>query len=215
VRSESGAEASESGAAGRPAEGRRERKKRETRERILESARALFLRHGYSNTTVEEIAEAADVAQTTFFNYFQSKAALLREMTSEVSDRLEAMLAEELSTPGTAKRRIAHFAGEAAREVGRVRGLARDVLRELLNTASHPGATLPYLTRVYEPFTRILREGQRAGDTRVDVEARLMAEMVVGTLNIALVRWLDDPDYPFEERLDEFVVLIGELIQRR
>ena len=196
-------------------EGRRERKKRETRERILESARTLFLEDGFVNTTVEQIAESADVAQTTFFNYFPSKRALLQEMTNEVSGYLEIMLAKELDTPGTAAQRIARFASSAAREVDRVRGLARDVLRELLNTASHPGATLPYLSRVYEPFGEILREGQRAGDTRSDVEARLMAEMVVGCLNIALIGWLDDPDYPFEKRLGEFVSLLGELIAPR
>ena len=81
-------------------EGRRERKKRETRERIYESARQLFLERGFAAVTVDQIAEAADVAQTTFFNYFQSKGALLREMTSEVSERLETMLQLEISRPG-------------------------------------------------------------------------------------------------------------------
>jgi AcrR family transcriptional regulator len=55
-------------------EGRRERKKRARRSRIYETARHLFLEHGVAATTVEQIAEAADVAQTTFFNHFRARA---------------------------------------------------------------------------------------------------------------------------------------------
>ncbi|MGE2732042.1 TetR/AcrR family transcriptional regulator [Mycolicibacterium vaccae] len=61
-----------------PAEmGLRERKKRLTREAVRTAAFRLFERNGYPNTTVEQIAEAADVSPRTFFRYFPNKAALL------------------------------------------------------------------------------------------------------------------------------------------
>ena len=68
-------------AAQAPIEGRRERKKRELRSRIYQTARTLFLSQGFEATTVEQIAAAADIAPATFFNHFQSKNALLGEMT--------------------------------------------------------------------------------------------------------------------------------------
>jgi len=197
------------------AEGRRERKKRETRERIYEVARELFLEHGFGATTVDQIAEAADIAQTTFFNYFPSKGAVLREMTTEVSQRLEAMLAAELASPGSAHERIVRFTRGVVEGIGQAEDLARDVLLELLRTASHPGDALPYFSKVYEPFTLILAEGQRAGEVRTDHAPRLLAELVIGTLNMALVGWLNDPAYPFEQRLSEFTELIGEVIAPR
>ncbi|MBS1848548.1 MAG: helix-turn-helix transcriptional regulator, partial [Actinobacteria bacterium] len=46
---------------------RRERKKEEMRETLLESALSLFEEQGYAATTVEDIAERADVAPRTFF----------------------------------------------------------------------------------------------------------------------------------------------------
>ena len=52
---------------------RRERKKKETRQRLLEAALRLFQEFGYDDTTVEEITRAADVAKSTFFNYFETK----------------------------------------------------------------------------------------------------------------------------------------------
>jgi len=58
-------------------EGLRERKKRRTREAVRLAAFDLFRRKGYPNTTVEMIAEAADVSPRTFFRYFPNKAALL------------------------------------------------------------------------------------------------------------------------------------------
>ncbi len=57
--------------------GLRERKKRRTREAVRSAAFELFQKNGYPNTTVEQIAEAADVSPRTFFRYFPNKAALL------------------------------------------------------------------------------------------------------------------------------------------
>lgn len=57
--------------------GRRERNKRRVRERLYSSAIELFIQKGYEQTSVDEIAEAADVARGTFFNHFQRKEDLI------------------------------------------------------------------------------------------------------------------------------------------
>ncbi|MFC7384931.1 acyl-CoA-like ligand-binding transcription factor [Sphaerisporangium rhizosphaerae] len=53
--------------------GLRERKKAKTRRTIQEHAMRLFVEQGYDSTTIEQIAEAAEISPSTFFRYFPTK----------------------------------------------------------------------------------------------------------------------------------------------
>ncbi|MHB1875956.1 MAG: TetR/AcrR family transcriptional regulator, partial [Streptosporangiaceae bacterium] len=109
---------------GQAVPGRRERKKQETREALIAAARQLFAEQGFGATTVREIADAADVAERTFFRYFDSKEDLLlpnlflrfREFEEEVRARPAA------EPPVTAVREaaIAVFAQPSAAMFGAV-----------------------------------------------------------------------------------------------
>lgn len=60
---------------------RRERKKRETYERLYKTALYLFQTQGYETTSVEQITQQADVGKGTFYNYFESKEAVVLEFS--------------------------------------------------------------------------------------------------------------------------------------
>jgi AcrR family transcriptional regulator len=59
-------------------EGLRERKRRETSQRIAESGLKLFLANGYDATTLEAIAAEAGITKRTFFYYYKSKEEVLQ-----------------------------------------------------------------------------------------------------------------------------------------
>ncbi|MEV7144451.1 TetR/AcrR family transcriptional regulator [Streptomyces tauricus] len=69
-------------------EGLRERKKRETRQRISDIATGLFLEHGFVTVTMVDVAEAADVSVNTVYNYFPAKEDLFFDRSKGVIDRL-------------------------------------------------------------------------------------------------------------------------------
>jgi len=60
-----------------------------TRRKILETARRLFAEHGFEATTTRDIAQAAEIATGTLFNYFPTKEAIVACLASEaVADAL-------------------------------------------------------------------------------------------------------------------------------
>lgn len=72
--------------------GLRERKKERTRAAIVEAARALFLDRGYDATTVQDIAEVADVSPGTVFGYFPAKSDIFFAGYDELVDDFVAWL---------------------------------------------------------------------------------------------------------------------------
>ena len=61
---------------------KREQNKRDTNDRLLSAARILFSAQGFASTTVDDIAERAEVSRATFFNYFQGKDSVLEALHS-------------------------------------------------------------------------------------------------------------------------------------
>jgi AcrR family transcriptional regulator len=78
--------------------GHRERKKKRTRERLIESAVKLFAERGYEETRIDDIVEQVDVVPRTFFRYFCSKDDALFSWMEEIRD--EALQALRIRPKG-------------------------------------------------------------------------------------------------------------------
>ncbi|HYU08992.1 MAG TPA: helix-turn-helix domain-containing protein, partial [Gemmatimonadales bacterium] len=61
---------------------RRDRERVETRERILDAAREMFVRDGYEATTMRAIADKLDYTATAIYHHFRSKEALMLELAT-------------------------------------------------------------------------------------------------------------------------------------
>jgi AcrR family transcriptional regulator len=85
--------------------GRLERRKARTRAAILSAASRLFLRNGYEDTSIQQIAELADTGVGTLYGYFASKDEVLREVLREHSANAvqSYRAAVERSTPSIDK----------------------------------------------------------------------------------------------------------------
>jgi AcrR family transcriptional regulator len=94
-------------------DGLRERKKQRTRQAIRDAALRLFTERGFDRVTVAEIADEAEVAEKTVFNYFGSKEALLFGGQAPVPQNLIATIGQRRpGEPVTAamRRELRNFA---------------------------------------------------------------------------------------------------------
>ena len=77
-----------------PSVGLRERKKQRTRQAIVEAATGLFAERGYAETTLAEVAEAAEVSLSTIFNYFPGKPDIVFAVMDALIDSAQARIVE-------------------------------------------------------------------------------------------------------------------------
>ncbi len=80
--------------------GLRERQKEDRRNRILRAAHTLFAQSGYERTTVEAIADTAQVSGVTVHNYYGTKSNVLLALVTDSDRKLVARIEEELPEAG-------------------------------------------------------------------------------------------------------------------
>jgi len=166
--------------------GRRERKKEETKNRIFLAAAQLFNEKGFDATTVDEIAERADVSKGTFFNYFPRKESLGYYLAEEWLDIAEHTARE---SDRSAEDRIIELFAIGADSYGENRELARVVARYTMQQLCAPSPEAAGTQqRLNQAFDTIWAQGQARGEFRTDIEP-MMARGVLGAVFIGAVMW--------------------------
>lgn len=169
-------------------EGRRERKRRETRERIEKAAMQLFLERGFEATTVEEIAAAADVSKRSFFDYFPSKEDVVFAWQDAFAHQLMASLAARPPDEPAAKAVENALIHAVVSSTG-TRGIE---IGELIhNTPALKARDQLKYTKLETKLTEALIA--RSQDSRQHFRVRLLATVVIATLRIAAELWREQP----------------------
>jgi AcrR family transcriptional regulator len=154
---------------------RRERKKQETRQRLLECAWQLFQERGYDDTTVEDITEAVDVAKGTFFNYFETKEALLDELALWRIDLLGNHVLAADDVPEDAVAHIKRLVRAMAAEFSPDRELPQHLLMARISAPiRHESAH-----RLGSIMHDLVQQGQASGEIRADLDAGLIARLLL------------------------------------
>ena len=189
----------ESSPDGRPKAGLRERKKAKTRAEIQRQALRLFRDLGYEATTVAQIAEAAEVSESTFFRYFPTKedVVLWDEFDPLILEALRAQPAE--LSPIRALR-------NAIRDVlARTSASEQAGLRERVALLlSVPPLRAALLDQVRGPM-RLLAEAvaERADRRSDDPAVRAAAGALLGVGLSAMFAAAENPDADIVSLIDE------------
>lgn len=166
---------------------RRDRKKQETRQRLLEAALRLFRKHGYEATTVEQITQAAAVAKGTFFNYFESKEAILPALVEWRLAQLEDALLPEQGAPASPVARIKLALRLVATDPLADRRLARPLFAAMArqdHTPDHPPAQA-----LTDLLIEQVRQAQAVGEIRADLDPACIACVIRAAVFQQTVMW--------------------------
>lgn len=163
---------------------RRERKKQETRLRILEAALTLMAEKGYDAVKVEDICTRADVANATFFAHFPTKSALIAAFNEDVADRLAERLAGyDLPAVDRLELLRALMLDEWAARADLLRAVVADAAAQDAAAFARSSESLVALVAA------IVREGQTAAELDREFDPRLVAQCLVGAWRAATLEW--------------------------
>jgi TetR/AcrR family transcriptional regulator, cholesterol catabolism regulator len=169
---------------------RRERRKLDVTRRIRRAALELFHEKGYDATTVEEIAERADVAKGTFFNHFPRKDALLLALGEEVLDRIEEQLGPVAAWEGAVDHQVLRFFLAISELAGRDRDLTRVMLIENMRNCWMQADPDPVELRFQEALRTILARAAERGELRPHVQIGAAVKLLEALHLSTVVDWL-------------------------
>lgn len=181
----------------------RERKKRQTQYRILEAAAALFVEHGFHNTTVDSIADAADISKPTFFNYYESKLKVLQHLIDDADSHFLGFITEALLIKESTQERLRRIMLRSAKQIESNPNIAQLLLAQGLGTMADAEFAKRRFARLHSAMGGILQAGIEQGDIRRDYPPELLNQMVMGGYTYSLMGWMSDPDNDLPEALEK------------
>jgi AcrR family transcriptional regulator len=170
--------------------GLRERRRAKTEAAIRHEAIGLFRRYGYSATTVEQIADAADVSPSTFFRYFPSKEALLFIEAEEqaIITAFEQSLPETTPIQALGRAMRALIAGMTPEELKDIQ--ARNAI--IFTTPELAGPLLNYKLASTRLMAGLIAERYRQPADSLEITTFVGA--IQGARLAVMAYWGDHPD---------------------
>jgi AcrR family transcriptional regulator len=190
--------------------GRRERKKHELRERIVDAANALIAQQGLANTTVDQIADACDIAQATFFNHFASKSALLDALVGRLTEAFNQVLEGMGATDALRTSRIELMFTVTAALTPTEQRAVRDILAESARTWS--ASTLEAMSHTRDLHIADIAAAQERGEMRTDRDAADLADAALGLFFSVLLFWDPSDGESISRRLYGTRELVADLL---
>lgn len=187
--------------------GLRERKKRQTRERIEGTALRLFDRHGFDAVTIEDISAGAEVAPRTFFHYFATKDdVVLADYAERLRQLLDALAGRPSDeAPWTALREAFRFvASQQSMDHG---GMAVR-LRIMASTPSVAARSL-LLQAGWERDLATLLRSRGGVEDAADLATGLLAASALAAMRASMQRWSTDQSLDLASGVDRSFDLLG------
>ncbi len=179
--------------------GRRERRRLETRARLVDAAQELFETQGYEGSTIAEVCERADVAYGTFFNHFDAKVDLLRALADRAVDRVIEGLEELGKQPGDITDHLIVLFEGAAQTFEDLSAAGHELLGRIQALAFTEGPEAND-RRYRAAFEAYLRRRVDEGCVRADVPVETLADVLSSTFATMSLSWVHTAEDSVRER---------------
>jgi AcrR family transcriptional regulator len=167
----------------------RGRKRAETHARIQTEGMRLFLERGFEATTLDDIAEAADVSRRTLFHYFASKEEIVFSTKADFPD----LIAEAIGRRPIDESLLEMVENALVDMATRYQSAqARDLARLIHDTPALSAGD----KAKYEKVERVLAKALavRKGLPETDIACRVTAATAIGILKLSIEVWLTGDD---------------------
>ncbi|MFA5881358.1 MAG: TetR/AcrR family transcriptional regulator [Eubacteriales bacterium] len=186
----------------------RERKKEATKTNILKAALELINEHGFSSTTMQLIAEKADVALRTLYNYFPSKETIVATyLQMAVEEEQEKSWAEVMELGATYERLIL-FCQKSMEWIKENPVLVEVYTVDPRNYIFSTGPADIPRSGLEELVAKLMEMGQQMGDVTKSVPVKVLTRQFLGFYHFSILTWLCDNKQDlfkiFKEGLDLF-----------
>ena len=186
-----------------PAGGRRQRKREQTASHIAATAFRLFETHGYDTVSMEQIAQEADVAKATLYNYFPVKEGLIAHRFREDIAAGMVERAAALTARKTFASRMTYLLRESAAWHMARKAYLPHYLRYLTSHARY-GEQAPGDGHADSDSRKVLTLMFQAAQDSGEVDTRQSAAQIAGSFEYllfgAVAAWLSDPRLDLTKR---------------
>jgi AcrR family transcriptional regulator len=187
---------------------RRQRRSAETRERLFRAALGLFAEKGFTETTVADITDAADVGKGTFFNYFPSKEHILVAFSDMQLSKLQATVDEMRDKHVPMREFFRDMTLRMTQEPARAPDVVRAILQANLTSSSVRSVMRERSARSEALLTQLVQIGQERGEFRRDVSALELAQVFRQTIFGTLLMWSLYGDASLSDRIERAMEIV-------
>jgi AcrR family transcriptional regulator len=178
---------------------RRARRLQQRANEVYEAAVELFVERGYEKTTMEDIADRADVARASVFNYFPRKAAFLDEWISRRRRRVAEAIGLKLLDSRSIEEALGRYLDELARVNIDTRAEAVALMAVALGqthvSGSSSSLTVPPLA---SEFANYVAQGIVQGEFGSEVRSSRVGILLAHGYFASVIHWTEEEPAPFD-----------------
>ncbi len=185
---------------------RRDRKKTQVLNTLVDIAMELFVNKGFEETTIADITKSVDIGTGTFYNYFNSKEDILKYVLAQNLDQAKRSLE-------TLNKSTIH-PQEKISQILVILGKIFEDNRQLFRLCNnHLGLKqAPHDTQFKDILVNIIDEGQKNGDFRKTIPIEMVTETFMGLIKSAVA---SRSQLPFMDNLNyKLDLFLGGLAEK-